>query len=301
MSLVALVACLTLQSPLVPVARVEHPPIDEMSGIVKSRRWAGVYWVHNDSGDQARVFAIRADGSAVMPGQQNRKEDAGKVEPVPPEFPGLAINQAVNTDWEDIAYDGQNLYLADVGNNNNARRDLAVYVVSEPNPFDARSATPTTRYPVAYLDQADFPPAGDKPFDCEAVFARGGNLYFLTKHRSPVGMPVGATNLYVLSLRSARADRVNVLRKVASLQGLPGWVTAADVSDDGRRLAILMQAPGQAVWTFDLEGPESGWLRKPSAKVEFSGARQCEAICWDGPDTVRITNEQRDVFTLRVG
>jgi hypothetical protein len=78
-------------------------------------------------------------------------------------------------------------------------------------------------------------------------------------------------------------------------------VTAADVSEDGRRLAVLMQAPSQAVWVFELAGPESSWLKSPSAKIDFSGARQCEAICWDGPNTVRITNEQRDVFTLQVG
>ncbi len=37
---------------------VAYEPIDELSGIVKSRTYPDVYWVHNDSGDEARIFAV---------------------------------------------------------------------------------------------------------------------------------------------------------------------------------------------------------------------------------------------------
>jgi hypothetical protein len=39
---------------LKPHTIVPHKPIDEMSGIARSRTYEGVYWVHNDSGDRAR-------------------------------------------------------------------------------------------------------------------------------------------------------------------------------------------------------------------------------------------------------
>ncbi|MCS4143067.1 hypothetical protein GGQ15_003470, partial [Salinibacter ruber] len=38
--------------------RVAHTLIDETSGIVRSRWQENVWWVHNDSGDAPRIFAI---------------------------------------------------------------------------------------------------------------------------------------------------------------------------------------------------------------------------------------------------
>ena len=70
--------------------------IPEASGIVKSRRYPGIYWVHNDSGNPPLLFAVRGDGRIV---RQFR----------------LAVP---NIDWEDIAIDDQgHLYLGDIGNN----------------------------------------------------------------------------------------------------------------------------------------------------------------------------------------
>ncbi len=297
--------CFALLAPsqdnLVEIAKVTHPPIDEMSGIVKSRRYPGVYWVHNDSGDAARIFAIRADGSVIAPGAQNRKEDAGKVQAVPATFPGLTIHRAVNTDWEDIAYDGDKLYLCDTGNNGNARRDLAVYVVSEPNPYETKEATALARIPIAYADQKEFPPVGNLDFDCEAVAARGGKLYFFTKHRlAGIGLPLGETNLYVLDLKRAKTDKVNVLTKLQGVAGLGGWVTGAAISNDGKQLAILTQAPDQAVWTYSLRPGDDRLLAGKGKKTSFVGGKQCEAICWEDANTVRISNEQRDLFQLRI-
>ena len=40
------------------VGTVAHGSLDEISGLVVSRQNAGVLWVHNDSGDSARVFAM---------------------------------------------------------------------------------------------------------------------------------------------------------------------------------------------------------------------------------------------------
>ena len=39
------------------VATVADDRLDEISGIIASRRNPHVWWVHNDSGDTARIFA----------------------------------------------------------------------------------------------------------------------------------------------------------------------------------------------------------------------------------------------------
>jgi len=290
-----------------PVARVRHEPIGEMSGIVKSRRYADTFWVHNDSGDEPRFFAVRADGTTIMPswlagdfyvGGKPAGEQNAKKQP----YPGIPVAAAAHFDWEDIAYDGDLLYLADVGNNGNARRDLGIYVVAEPNP-EAVNATRALRWlPVAYPDQKAFPDPTNWHFDCEAVFVFGGRLHLLTKHRAAgkIGIPEPGTNLYRLD--SQHTDRVNVLKRLDGVDDLGGWVTAADVSPDGKTLAVLCQAPVASVWLFDV--PRGGdRLLSGSRTVRrliLTGAKQCEALCFEDDGSLLVTNEQREVFRLLV-
>ena len=61
---------------------VASDELNEISGVVESRTRTGVLWVHNDSGDTARIFAIGLDGRTL-----------GTF--------GLAGIQA--RDWEDLA------------------------------------------------------------------------------------------------------------------------------------------------------------------------------------------------------
>jgi hypothetical protein len=41
---------------------VRHKELTEISGIAVSRQNRNVIWAHNDSGDSARIFAMRTDG-----------------------------------------------------------------------------------------------------------------------------------------------------------------------------------------------------------------------------------------------
>ena len=292
-----LIALLALQVVDVrPYAQVQHPPIDEMSGIVASRRYSGTFWVHNDSGDQPRFFAIKRDGTAVFPGYQNRREDAGVEAQPPTVFQGFGVDGASNSDWEDIAYDGENLYLADVGNNGNARRDLGIFKVAEPNPEASGRVRSLAWYPVAYPDQTEFPPAGSKPFDCEAVFWLRGKLYLVTKHRTATGGADIGANLYRMD--SWHLDKPNVLKKLDSATDLGGWTTAADVSPDGKLLAALVQAPKQSIWLFDARAKGDKFLSAPLKRFEFRGGIQCEAITFDGNEQLIFSNEQRALFKV---
>ena len=47
------------------LGRLDDKLIPEASGIVKSRRYPGIFWVHNDSGNPPLLFAIRGDGRIV--------------------------------------------------------------------------------------------------------------------------------------------------------------------------------------------------------------------------------------------
>ena len=68
------------------------------------------------------------DGVAVLP--------TGTSDPA--RYRGVRIENARNYDWEDISSDPEGrLYIGDIGNNDSARRNLAIYVVDEPDPVQA--------------------------------------------------------------------------------------------------------------------------------------------------------------------
>jgi hypothetical protein len=285
---------------LKPQAMVNHKPIDEMSGIARSRTYEGVYWVHNDSGDRARIFPIRLDGSVIVPPFVSRRDSSDRPEDPAAVYEGIQIEGAVNIDWEDIACDGDTLYIADTGNNGNARRDLAVYVVKEPNPEATLQAHALKRLPIAYPDQKAFP--GDVwHFDCEAIFVFQGKLYFLTKHRAPrqLSTPENGTKLYRLDTQ--HTDRVNTLTRVDTHRDLGGWVTAAAMSPDERRLAVLCQAPQQSIWLFERPTRGDKFLTEGKAKrIPIQNGKQCEAIEWVDNRRLVVTNEQREIFVVEV-
>jgi hypothetical protein len=278
------------------IAKLDYADvIDEMSGIVKSRQFADTYWVHNDSGDTARLFAIHKDGRVILPPRYNRKEDAGKQDPKRV-YEGITINGASNLDWEDIAIDGDTLYVADTGNNFNFRKDLCVYELKEPDPRVATGTHTLRRIPVAFPDQTEFPPRGAWNWDCEAVAAHRGKLYFVSKWRvGAQGTPSDGAALYVLD--KPKTDQVNVLKKLDVHTSLGGWVTGADISPDGKTLAIVVQAPKQSVWLFDMtKGPKI--LSRPVGRVVVTNGNQLEAICWEDNDRLIITNEQAEIFEI---
>ncbi|HEU0054599.1 MAG TPA: hypothetical protein VFQ39_15535, partial [Longimicrobium sp.] len=142
------------------VCRVEGEkrPLDgvhESSGAAVSRRSAGVFWTHNDSG-QPVLHAMDAEGREV-----------GKVR----------VAGAELVDWEDLASGpcpggGDCLYVADIGDNGAKRADVVIYRVPEPAPGDAETRPAEAlrlRYP-------------DGPQDAEAFFVLpDGSLNIVSK------------------------------------------------------------------------------------------------------------------------
>lgn len=263
---------------LTTIGKIENKEINEMSGIARSSKNPGAYWVHNDSGDSARIFAISRKGASLGSGS------------------GYKLDGAVNLDWEDIAVDGDTIYVADTGNNLNFRKELTVYALKD---FDlAKRPGKVTTYRIAWPDQKEFPPEGDWNFDCEALAVRKGVMYFVTKWRDRTHrFPAHGAAIY--RLKGASTSKLNKPEKLDVKLDLDGWVTACDLSPDGKRLAVLVQAPAQSVWIFDMTRGNKV-LSCPVAHLRFSGAKQCEAVCWDGKDKLIVTNEQGDLYEVGV-
>ncbi|MCH8043065.1 MAG: tandem-95 repeat protein, partial [Planctomycetes bacterium] len=99
------------------VGEVQFDQIIESSGMVASRQNDDVFWVHNDSGDAARLFAMNTAGVH------------------------LGIYRLVGmqaTDWEDIAIGPgpeagvDYLYISDTGDNSARRDSVTIFRLKEP-------------------------------------------------------------------------------------------------------------------------------------------------------------------------
>jgi hypothetical protein len=184
--------------------------LDEISGLAESRSHAGVFWVHNDSGDLPRVYAVSRSG--VWLGTYS-----------------LAGARAV--DWEDMAIGpaadgGSYLYLADIGDNSAVRRSIRVYRVKEPL-VDAdqspvvETLTSVTSYEFVY---------DDGPRDAEAFMVDPlTNDFYVVSKREPEG------NRLYRSV-SHDADRMNTLERVGTFKTT--GTTGADISFDGLQVLI---------------------------------------------------------------
>ena len=266
---------------LQPIARIEPEVIDESSGIIKSKSYPDTYWTLNDSGGEAAIYPITIEGKGIQTDWEK-----SRMKP----FTGIQIPNTVNIDWEDIALDGNgNLIIGAFGNNNNFRKDLAIYIVPEPDPRNAWMTRSLKTITFHYPDQKDFPPKKSlRNFDCEAVFTYQGKIYLLTKHRGN-----NKTKLY-------RFDRMeigenNPLTLLDEFNLIDSMVTAADVSPDQSKLAVLTY---KSVWIFEPGEEGSDDFFKGNIHWYPIKARQCEAICWDNNNELIITNEQRDIFKI---
>jgi hypothetical protein len=282
---------------MTPIARVSNSEIAEMSGLVKSRRFPDVYWVHNDSGDSPRLFAIDRQGNVIITNYLRNQYYGEHEEPGKELWQGFPIQLAANNDWEDIALDGDFLYIADLGNNENARRDMGVYVLYEPNPRAVRQSRILKFLPIKYPEQNNYP-ANEWHFDSESLFVAEGKLYFLTKHRQ-AGKPMQwqrGVNLY--RLETSYTDRANILKKIDSNDSIT-LATGADISPDGTKLAILSYT---ALWVFDKPRFGNKWVsgRPRMMALDPKVTRQIEAVCWDDDETLLISNEQRDIFEVKL-
>lgn len=249
---------------LIKIGRLEHSPVREASGLVASRQYPGVFWTICDSENPPHLFAV--DG-------------AGRL------LAEYKLDQTGNIDWESIAADSQgNLYIGDVGNNLGLPLRW-VLKVREPDP---RLAVATSAEPVAVakltvdkLVAYRFPAA---PFDVEGMLFWEDSIYLLSKVRQ-------GTGLYRLRL-----------------DGLPGWqtlvkvcavpaihsVTGADISADGRRVAICSY---QHVVVFQLrDAGVTALADEPVRRIAFR-APGVEGCAWDGDDLL-LVSEDRSLYRV---
>lgn len=217
-----------------------------------------LFWTHNDDEDY-HLYLINSRGKSVL------------------KWPLMLQNN----DWEEITGDKEgNLYIGNFGNNFNLRQKLSIWKL---DPFERKNLYPIV---IRYAEQGAFSPPipGLMNFDCEAMVHYGDSLYLFTKNKNERGF-----NIYAIA-DEPREHRPHIRQFVP----IKGMVTGACLSPDEKTLALLTY---QRIYFFDVK-PGFQLSPQPVSCVPIWRGRQMEAISWFKPDSILVSNEQRDLFLV---
>jgi len=235
---------------------LREPRLAEISGLARSPR-QDHFWVHNDSGDEARVYALSPTGVWLATFRL-----AAVAEP---------------TDIEDIAVveraGRSHIYLGDIGDNKRLRSHVIVHRFDEPK-LSAPSgfASPHREQPTGAVTSVrlTYP---DGAHDAEALLVdpRTGSLVIVTKTL------FGPPRIYE---RELFADGPLVFRgevdETAAGVAL-SFVTAADVAPRGDYVAVRTYA-GAYLFARSAEQSLPAALLGPACTVPTGPEKQGEAL-----------------------
>lgn len=232
--------------------KVKSDEITETSGIAASRRNPGVLWIHNDSGDKARIFAINSESDYL-----------GEFE----------LDGVFHFDWEDIAVgpgpDGEScVYVADIGDNLKIRGVVTIYRIPEPkvDPEDEDLDEKLKNFGTFKFSYPD----GARDAETIMIDPIDKSLYLISKEKNRAG-------IYRAAFPFAKDETVE-FELAGELTGYDKFV-AGDVAPDGS--GILMKTIDD-IYFFPRKSGESisYALSKTPRKVDYEPEKQGEAIGW---------------------
>lgn len=187
------------------------PRLEESSSLVYTPE--GIFWSLNDGGNKAMIYAFDSTGMLVD---------------------SLRLSRAKNVDWEAMAYDAdtKTFYVGDIGNNSNLRDTLYIYCFQRPTDSSIHQVVPE-KMSFTYPDKPLTDPLVHQcAFDCEAMIFFDDALYLFSKSR--------CAEKYTKCYRLLTEPGLQKAELLDSLL-LKHWITSADISPDGKRLALLCE------------------------------------------------------------
>ncbi|MFD2871003.1 hypothetical protein ACFS5N_00905 [Mucilaginibacter ximonensis] len=232
--------------------------MDETSGIAASGINKDVYYVHNDSGDTSRFFAISPEGKLIstLYYKGDPKEPLGA------------------RDCEDIAVgpgplkNKSYVYVGDIGDNGAVRKYLTVYRIQEQAAWTKGGNINVAAAPV----HLKYP---DGPKDAETLMVDPvQKLFYIISKRSDT------VRVYTSPLNYKPNDTVVMTyRAKLFFKGFKPfkWITAGDISKDGTQVLVKSY---QKVYYWKRQGDEPIWqtLQRIPAEPNYQQEKQGEAI-----------------------
>ena len=231
--------------------------IDETSGL---EIIDGQFITHNDSGDEAKLYYL--DKKGVIVHERN-------------------LHVAKNNDWEDITKDEDYLYVANMGNNLDNRKNLSIFKV----PIDI-SNDQVEEIEFNYPEQVKFITLEkSSQYDAEGLIAIDENLIIFTKNKLKK-----ITEIYTLPKTAGKHEA----KKIGSLN-TQSIITGADYDSKTKLLALTgsLSFKGDEYYIlkiedFDLESNKDYKINMYEIPI---GKTQVEAIKIIDSSTFWITSE----------
>nr|WP_321227016.1 hypothetical protein [uncultured Psychroserpens sp.] len=233
---------------LTPVADLPSS-LKETSAIEKTPN-SNMLWIIEDAGNKNHLYGL--DIKATI------SKD-------------LEIENIQNIDWEDLTSDTfGNIYIGDFGNNNKKRKNFAIYKVSDPESANAVTTAEVISFKL---------PKGIKSEDFESFFLLNDNFYLFSKDNKEVKL---------FKIPNTVGDHVAEFISEVELKGKNTKVTSADVSDDGKTVALLNHDRLWKLTGFKSDDFFSGSIEA----IEFDHDSQKEGINFIDSNSVLITDEK---------
>lgn len=175
--------------------------INETSGLQYHNNYL---YTFNDSGGKPEVYVLNPETGEIIKTYK--------------------LINASNIDWEDIAIDGNTLYLGDFGNNNGSRKNQKIYYFElNENNHSKKEEVEAKAISFKFEDQTDFEyrEKHSTPFDCEAMVFYQENLHIFTKDWKN-----NQTSHYLIRLKNK--DTTRIAEKIESFDS-QGLITGADI------------------------------------------------------------------------
>lgn len=237
--------------------------LQEISGMVYT---PDGLWVLNDGDNGSFIFLIGDDGKI----KQIKK-----------------IANAPNYDWEELTSDAKgNLFIADIGNNNNTRRTLQIYKVNNPMRTDSGRIS-ASKIEFRYGAQKEYPPKNSRMiFDAEAMVFMKDTLVIFSKNRTQPY--TGYVHVYKIPTKTKSQSIVAVdSLYLGGTNSLNSWVTGAAISKNGNMLALLSH---DKIWLLD-HFVGTAFRDARIRVLKLNHYSQKEALCFDHQDNLLIADE----------
>ena len=223
-------------------------------------------WVVEDGGNKDEIYQVNLNGEILK---------------------SLKVKNGKNHDWEDLTKDAAgNLYIGDIGNNANDRKDLVIYKLPNPT-IEPGDKIDAEKIELHYPDQKDFPPKKDHLFyDSEAIFHHGNKLYIVTKNRSKSF--TGEAHIY--SVPDTKGNYEATL--VGSFTPCTDWkicqITSIDISPKGDKIIALSYGKLFIFTDFTWDDFTKGNMQE----IDLGARSQLESVCFLNDNTLLISDEQ---------
>jgi hypothetical protein len=238
--------------------RLQNKQMDEISGISASGVLKDIYYVHNDSGDTSRFFAISPDGklksTIYYPGDPKVKLGARDCEDIAV-GPGPVTGKSY-------------VYMGDIGDNSAVRPYITIYRMEEKTNWlkDSLVRTEATPLHLTYRD-------GPKDAETLMVDPIKRLLYIVSKRKDTV-------NVYTTPLDfKANENVVLTYRCKLFFEGIKPfkWITAGDISKDGQQI-LLKNYEKVYYWRRKANEPVWQTMQRKPQELKYQAEKQGEAI-----------------------